>query len=97
MSSVYESFPVRASPKSHRTGRLPFHIQRSSGPGRVLVSKMIVCSVIFLALGFLISASSESLRTVGSATRRRMFFAWMSRDRGELEDGVIKIESNLRE
>ena len=58
---------------------------------------MMVCSVIFLALGFLISASSESLRTVGSATRRRMFFAWMSRDRGELEDGVIKIVSNLRE
>jgi len=84
---VYESFPVRASPKSHRTGRLPLHIQRSTGPGRSLVSKMIVRSVIFLALGSLISASSESLRTVGSAIRRRMFFGWMSRD-GEPGDGV---------
>jgi hypothetical protein len=79
MSSVYESFPVRASPKSHRTGLLFIPIQRRRGPGRSLLWKTTDSPVIFLGLGASISASSASLRTVSSSMRRRMLRAWRSR------------------
>lgn len=98
MCSVYESFPVRALPKSHRTGPLFFApIQRRRGPGRSLVSKTTDFPVIFFALGPLISASSPSLRTVSSSMRRRMLLAWRSRVTRESKDEAYQKRSNPHE